>query len=631
MKNSEPDRLARHERRLRAFTRQVARLGRCLDDLHAQYARLSRWRLLSFAMLLFGGGAVLLAWGLMPWLVVSALLLILFIYWVWRSHQVEASIARLSIWRRLKEDQIARMTLAWPLIPAAEALDDRLDHPFGRDLDLVGERSLQRIIDLSITSEGSALLRSWLLEFEPQMSVLPERQSRVRELMRMPSLISRLTLNALLAAGEETSAVRARWSSAQLLNWLEMETDAASLRPALILTLLLVPLNFGLLFAYLQGWMPPLFLISWFIYGAITASQLRHVGPLFRDAASIIDTLRQLQAVFSSLEARSFSRSPALRALTQPLRDADQSPADLLARANRLLAAAGLRYNPFAALFLNAIFPLDILVAWRLDALKQELSTLAPGWLAIWHELEALGSLANMGTLYPPATFADLNLEPDPQQRPYAGTTLGHPLIQAADRVYNDFEMDSVGSLVMITGSNMAGKSTFLRTLGINARLALCGAPILAGSLVISPLRVFASITVTDSVTDGFSFFYAEVRRLKRLLDCLQEPQGVPVFFLIDEIFRGTNNRERLIGSRSFVDALIAENGCGAIATHDLELVTLAQNNPQVSNYHFRDDVIDGRMVFDYKLHPGPCPTTNALRIMRLAGLPVEQSAGDPG
>ncbi|MFN2122313.1 MAG: MutS-related protein, partial [Candidatus Promineifilaceae bacterium] len=137
-------------------------------------------------------------------------------------------------------------------------------------------------------------------------------------------------------------------------------------------------------------------------------------------------------------------------------------------------------------------------------------------------------------------------------------------------------------------------------------------------------LRVYASITVTDSVTDGFSFFYAEVRRLKMLLDALREPDAVPLLFLIDEIFRGTNNRERLIGSSSYVNALIGGNGCGAIATHDLELVTLAQDNPNVSNYHFRDDVLNGRMQFDYKIHPGPCPTTNALRIMELAGLPVQ-------
>jgi DNA mismatch repair ATPase MutS len=129
---------------------------------------------------------------------------------------------------------------------------------------------------------------------------------------------------------------------------------------------------------------------------------------------------------------------------------------------------------------------------------------------------------------------------------------------------------------------------------------------------------------IADSVTDGFSYFYAEVQRLKALLDALQQESSPPRFFLIDEIFRGTNNRERLIGSRSYTAALTGGNGSGVIATHDLDLVTLAENLPGVANYHFRDDVRNGRMIFDYKLHPGPCPTTNALKIMQLANLPVD-------
>jgi DNA mismatch repair ATPase MutS len=144
------------------------------------------------------------------------------------------------------------------------------------------------------------------------------------------------------------------------------------------------------------------------------------------------------------------------------------------------------------------------------------------------------------------------------------------------------------------------------------------------------PFRLAASITITDSVTDGFSFFYAEVRRLKALLEELRRPHPFPLFFLIDEIFRGTNNRERLIGSRSYVNALVGSNSVGAIATHDLELVKLAAANKTIRNAHFRDQVQDGIMIFDYKLHQGPCPTTNALRIMELAGLPVDQQSSQP-
>jgi DNA mismatch repair ATPase MutS len=188
--------------------------------------------------------------------------------------------------------------------------------------------------------------------------------------------------------------------------------------------------------------------------------------------------------------------------------------------------------------------------------------------------------------------------------------------------------LDEAGTVVIITGSNMAGKSTFLRTLGVNLCLAYAGAPVSATMLRTTLFRLFSCIRVGDSVTDGYSYFYAEVRRLRALLTALEQP-GYPLFFLIDEIFKGTNNRERLIGSRSFVRALVGHNCLGAISTHDLELVKLADTLSQVQNYHFREEVIDGRMLFDYRLRPGPCPTTNALKIMQMEGLPVEASSSD--
>jgi DNA mismatch repair ATPase MutS len=212
-------------------------------------------------------------------------------------------------------------------------------------------------------------------------------------------------------------------------------------------------------------------------------------------------------------------------------------------------------------------------------------------------------------------------------ERAFVADGLGHPLIPAGRKVCNDFALEAPGHIVIITGSNMAGKSSFLRAVGVNLCLAYAGGPVNAGRLACLPLRVFTSIRVSDSVTDGFSYFYAEVRRLRALLDALDEDDERPVCFLIDEIFRGTNNRERLIGSRAYIRALAGRRGLGVIATHDLELVRLADALPGLRNQHFRDAVIDGRMVFDYRLRPGPCPTTNALKIMHMEGLPVEPDA----
>jgi DNA mismatch repair ATPase MutS len=171
----------------------------------------------------------------------------------------------------------------------------------------------------------------------------------------------------------------------------------------------------------------------------------------------------------------------------------------------------------------------------------------------------------------------------------------------------------------------MSGKSTFLRTIGINLSLAYAGAPVNADKLTTRIFRLFSVIQVTDSLADGISYFYAEVRRLKALIDALEIEHDVPLFFLIDEIFRGTNNRERQIGSRSYVKMLVGGHGTGLISTHDLELVNIADQVAHVINYHFQEKVAKGRMIFDYHLRTGPSKTTNALQIMQMEGLLVEE------
>jgi DNA mismatch repair ATPase MutS len=159
---------------------------------------------------------------------------------------------------------------------------------------------------------------------------------------------------------------------------------------------------------------------------------------------------------------------------------------------------------------------------------------------------------------------------------------------------------------------------------GVALCLAAAGGPVNALRFRAASLRLYTCIRISDSVTDGFSYFYAEVKRLKGLLEALKALDDRPLFYLIDEIFRGTNNRERLIGSRAYVKALIGAHGLGLLATHDLELAGLAEHTPQAANFHFRDEVSAGKLVFDYQIRPGPCPTTNALKIMEMEGLPVQ-------
>ena len=188
----------------------------------------------------------------------------------------------------------------------------------------------------------------------------------------------------------------------------------------------------------------------------------------------------------------------------------------------------------------------------------------------------------------------------------------------------NTILFEGLGRIFLVTGSNMSGKSTFLRTIGINTCLAQAGAPVCARSFRWSLVRMATCIRVDDSLDSGLSFFYAEVKRLKTILDNTQDSQGPPVLWLIDEVFKGTNNRERLMGGRALIAALAGGNGFGLVTTHDLELAELEQLLPGITNIHFQESVFEGALHFDYRLRPGPCPTTNALRIMALEGLPVE-------
>jgi DNA mismatch repair ATPase MutS len=286
----------------------------------------------------------------------------------------------------------------------------------------------------------------------------------------------------------------------------------------------------------------------------------------------------------------------------------------------RLAAALGVRTNPILWLLVHLLAPWDFFFSHRLDLVKKEIAHLLPRWLDAWHELEALNSLANFAYLNPHYAFPELS----PEEGQYTARSLGHPLLKPEVKVCNDFELDQQQRILILTGSNMAGKSTFLRTVGVNLCLAYAGAPVNADRLRVSLFRLFTCIKVSDSVQDGLSYFYAEVKRLQALLAAVRKDDELPVLFLIDEIFRGTNSRERLIGSRSYIRAMSQSRATGLVATHDLELIKLADEIKGVANLHFREDVSNGRMIFDYRLRPGPCPTTNALTIMRLEGLPVD-------
>lgn len=610
------------ERRQRVLQRQVARLERRLAMLEQTSTRLTWARLLVFlagvtfsAILFFLRGPVLWLGSLILWLIPFA-------FTVAYHRRIESAIRRHRLWRDIKQRHVARMDLDWARlpVPAPGAWNETGDHPFAGDLDLSGPRSLHALIDSAVSADGSRRLQEWLLDSDPQMEKLIERQALVRALRPLHLFRDRLALQASLATGEEPD----QWRAEALLDWVQGDQDASALRRRVLGLVALGVLNAILLALNVLAATPPFWIGGVVVYFVLYLGQGRVTSHFFQEAMSLQDALAQLATVFSFLERPRYLNIPALHDVRAPFRSENRPPSQHLRALGRVVAAAGLSRNPVLWLVLNFLFPWDLAFAYRLHRLREEIAHRLPVWLDAWFELEAASSLANLGYLNPQYTFPDVtaNFSASP---PFTGHQMGHPLIRHNEKVCNDFTISELGEVFIITGSNMAGKSSFLRTVGVNLCLAYAGGPVDAGYLQTGLFRLFTAIRVTDSVTDGISYFYAEVKRLKALLQALKRDEARPLFFLIDEIFRGTNNRERLLGSRAYIRALVGENGVGLIATHDLELVQLAREMPPVSNYHFRDAVQDGRMVFDYRLRSGPSPTTNALKVMAAEGLPVPE------
>lgn len=304
-----------------------------------------------------------------------------------------------------------------------------------------------------------------------------------------------------------------------------------------------------------------------------------------------------------------------------------RSPAAVLRDIERASGALGVRQNPLLALIINFVMPWDLYWTIRFDRARRRVVGSLASWLDGLAELEAFIALAEWNEAHGkalPEFFEASNENPVLIE----AVQLAHPLLSPARRIANDLLMTEATRSHLVTGSNMSGKSTFCRAIGLNLLLAHAGAKVVAQSCRLVRLRVESSMRPADSLADGFSSFYSEVSDLVEIVKLAEASNDAtrskaPIFYMIDEIFRGTNNRERRIGAEAVIRALAKTPAMGFVTTHDLDLALLEGVVQGMENHHFRDDVTDGIMTFSYEYRKGPCPSTNALKVMRTAGLPV--------
>jgi DNA mismatch repair ATPase MutS len=330
------------------------------------------------------------------------------------------------------------------------------------------------------------------------------------------------------------------------------------------------------------------------------------------------------------VERRRFVAAP-LAAMGERFKAAGDRPSRGMVRLERVVESLAIRHGALMYAVVSSLLLWELWWCFRLEGWRAAFGKRVRGDLAALADFEALASMAALAHDHPHFSWPEVYAVAG--ERPVIeGRGLAYPLFRPERRVANDFSLARGGQLVLITGSNMSGKSSFLRALGANAILAQAGAPVCAAALRLQACRLATSIQVTDAPDQGLSRFYAEVQRIRRILDALDaaeaDPSRPPCLYLVDEMLSGTNSRERNQASRAIVAHLLgAGRSFGLVTTHDLELVEVSADRERVPLYHFSDRFDGAALHFDYTLRPGRATTTNALHVLRLAGIAVPETS----
>lgn len=584
------------------------RLERQLTDLKQRENRLGNWRITVFVLgFIFTTGLVV---ARVPWAGVFATsALLLFIGLVVAHWRARLALTRREVYVRILSREKARAELDWSRLPETPPVNGTLPRYFD-DLDLRGKHSLLQLVNACVSNFGFSKLVKLFDANDIAAAEISRRQKIVRELslhralrrkiwlhseLESEGIMDLMTLDDFLAKPFH-SPTAVRWVIA-----------LGSLQAAVLI----------LLICFVARVTGAYFAIPWALSFIVFTLGWPHFYNPFGRAVSLESTLSKFLRVARVLENFKAPASSELANFLSPFQKSER-PTQILRKLSFLVSLLSLRAHGLIYVIVHMFLPWDFVVTLLLERMRGRLRADVAAWSEAFSDLEAFLSLAEFTTVFPKHTFPTVV-----EGTALEATNLRHPLIPAARCVGNPAKLGKETWCYLITGSNMSGKSTFLRTIGINVVLAKAGAPVFADEFSFGNCRVYTMLRVADSLEDQVSSFYAEVKELKQTLDAAKETGRPPVLYLIDEIFRGTNNRERLLGSRAYIETLAKLPAFGLIATHDLELVEIAHSQKGVGNFHFKETIAEGKMAFSYRLETGPCPTTNALKIMEMAGLPL--------
>ena len=483
-------------------------------------------------------------------------------------------------------------------------------HMYATDLDIFGNHSLFQALNRTTTFLAKSKLSAWLLKPLLEKKEILLRQQAIKELSSLPEWRLQMRTHGLLADERPNDLD-------SLFDWLKLNPLFAG--KGFLVAIWLIPiLSATAIVLLLTGVITyQLFLIFLLMVLGFSGIYTKRINYRHMMLSRKVALLEKYAVRFGMVEDTPFE-SDLMQKHQQSLQQNHQTASGSIRKLSRITASLDSRLNLLMGFVLNFLLLWDIRQMRRLEQWQQTHKDIAPIWFDTLAQTEALASIAAFSYANPKFIFPVI----DEAKFSVSSEDAGHPLIPALDRVDNIIQINGEGKFNIITGANMAGKSTYLRTIGVNLVLALAGAPVCAKSFTFYPAPVFTSLRTTDSLSSNTSYFYAELLRLKALIDRLNS--GEKLFILLDEILKGTNSADKQAGSKALLTQLIGLNASGFIATHDLELGSLATTFPErVKNFHFESEIKGDELFFDYKLKPGIAQNMNATFLMQRMGITI--------
>lgn len=535
----------------------------------------------------------------------------LFIYLVNIHSKISSKSIRIKNMIEVNERYVKRIDGTWTSFEDSGKEEINDDTPYLSDLDILGEKSLFQLINIAKTYTGRKKLISLLKNPDKNVEAIKKRQEAVEELGQKLEFTQRLEGEGIINKNnieDPSSMLKYVEDKARVFKNPIIKVITLAL-PCLFIvaTVLILSLKLQNLYSLIG--------IFFIIDLAVNAAGYPKIAPVLGPVRKMKKDLESYFNILNLIEDEKF-KSPYLNEIKDQLVFNKKPAHEILKELTKITEKMELSSNIFGYIFFSVILLWDYHCLFQFESWKQKNGTCIKECIEVIGEFESLSSLSVLYHLNSKLNFPKFSKE----NLVLSGRQIGHPLISEETRIYNDANMTD--SIFIITGSNMSGKTTFLRTVGINLVLAYAGAPVCADEFTCSIVDIYTSMRITDDLNRGMSTFYVELIRIKKMVDNIKTKR--PMIFLIDEIFRGTNSNDRILGAKSVLKCLNEKWAFGLISTHDFELCDLAYDDKnRIKNYHFSEHYLENKIQFDYKLKEGRSDTTNAKYLMKMVGIDI--------